>query len=122
MIDQIRNWIRKQRQRTKESIRECLRPLENFCWLKCCVPLIERNTETVKPVIVGPDPTIPNGTVVQFEAYKVRKKLLFKRMGFAKIGMCISIIFLAWLQDWLPAKNRAFWSSGTRVRNFNYTN
>ena len=26
--------------------------------------------------------------------------------------MCISIIFLAWLQDWLPKKERQFWSRG----------
>ena len=26
--------------------------------------------------------------------------------------MCISIIFLTWLQDYIPAKHRAFWSTG----------
>ena len=47
----------------------------------------------------------------QLKAYKKRKKLLFRRMKFGTIGMCIMIIFLSWLQQWLPKKNRQFWSS-----------
>ena len=44
----------------------------------------------------------------QFSAYKQRKKLLFKRMRFSAIGMCIIIIFLSWLQEWIPIKGRQF--------------
>ena len=33
-------------------------------------------------------------------------------MKYATIGMCIVIIFLAWLQDWIPIKNREFWNKG----------
>ena len=49
----------------------------------------------------------------QLNAYRKRKKLLFKRMQFGTISMCIIIIFLVWLQDWLPKKNRQFWNRGT---------
>ena len=35
-----------------------------------------------------------------------------KRMKYAAIGMCVIIIFLAWLQDWLPKKNQEFWNRG----------
>ena len=52
----------------------------------------------------------------QFLAYRKRKALLFKRMKFGTIGMCIIIIFLSWLQDWLPMKNRQFWSKGMSSR------
>ena len=48
----------------------------------------------------------------QFNAYKKRKNLLFKRMNFGTIGMCFIIFFLVWLQDWLPKKNRHFWNRG----------
>ena len=33
-------------------------------------------------------------------------------MKIASIFMCIVIIFLGWLQDWLPMKNRQFWNKG----------
>ena len=48
----------------------------------------------------------------QFAAYRERKRILFKRTRLGAIGMCCLIIFLAWLQDYIPAKNRKFWSKG----------
>ena len=48
----------------------------------------------------------------QFDAYKARKKLLHKRIRFGIIGMCVLIIILIWLQDYLPAYNKRFWSRG----------
>ena len=57
--------------------------------------------------------SIPHGTRSQLEEYKVRKKLLFKKMRLGAIAMCFLIIFLAWLQDYLPSYNRKFWSRGT---------
>ena len=52
------------------------------------------------------------GTEEQFRAYRVRKKLLLKRMWLGALGMCCLIAFLAWLQWYIPTKNRAFWSAG----------
>ena len=49
----------------------------------------------------------------QLNAYKKRKGLLFKRMKVGTIGMCIIILFLSWLQEWLPMQNRQFWNKGT---------
>ena len=48
----------------------------------------------------------------QFAAYRERKTLLFKRTRIGAFGMCVLIIFLAWLQEWLPMKNRRFWNTG----------
>ena len=48
----------------------------------------------------------------QLDSYKKRKKLLFKRMKIGTIGMCLIVIFLVWLQEWLPNKNRQFWNKG----------
>ena len=33
-------------------------------------------------------------------------------MKFGAFTMCVLIIFLAWLQEWLPMKNRKFWNPG----------
>ena len=35
-------------------------------------------------------------------------------MRYGTIGMCIITIFLAWLQDHIPMKNRQFWNKGVR--------
>ena len=59
-----------------------------------------------------PGKKIPHGTRSQLDEYKVRKKLLFKRMQFGAIAMCFLIIFLAWLQDYIPSYNKKFWSRG----------
>ena len=48
----------------------------------------------------------------QLKAYRRRKNLLFIRMKFGTILMCCTIIFLTWLQDWLPKKEKQFWSRG----------
>ena len=58
------------------------------------------------------EPSTPIDTKSQLKAYKRRKNLLFMRMKFGTILMCIVVIFLAWLQDWLPNKNRQFWDRG----------
>ena len=50
--------------------------------------------------------------VSQFNAYKRRKFLLFKRMKYASIFLCFVICFLCWLLYWLPMKNRQFWNRG----------
>ena len=36
-------------------------------------------------------------------------------MKFGTIFLCIIIIFLSWLQEWLPKKNRQFWNRGMRI-------
>ena len=51
----------------------------------------------------------------QFEAYKIRKRLLLIRMAFAVFLMCCLIIFLSWSQWYFPKKNRKFWAKGLRV-------
>ena len=51
----------------------------------------------------------------QLNAYRRRKTLLFKRMKYGTISLCIIIIFLSWLQEWLPMKNRRFWNRGMRT-------
>lgn len=61
---------------------------------------------------------IPHGTRSQLDAYKVRKKLLFKRMQLAAFAMCLLIIFLVWLQDYIPSYNRKFWSRGIGPEKF----
>ena len=48
----------------------------------------------------------------QLKTFRRRKNLLFIRMKFGMIVMCCIIIFLAWLQDWLPKKERQFWTRG----------
>ena len=48
----------------------------------------------------------------QFEEYKQRKKLLFKRIKYGTIGLFLVIGFLAWLLDYIPRKNREFWKKG----------
>ena len=58
----------------------------------------------------------------QLDAYKVRKRLLFKRLRFGTIGMCILIMFLVWLQDALPRYNKKFWSRGKFVHPFTEEN
>ena len=57
--------------------------------------------------------SIPHGTRSQLDEYKARKKLFFKRMKLGAIAMCCLIIFLAWLQDYIPSYNKKFWSRGT---------
>ena len=52
--------------------------------------------------------------ISQFDAYRSRKSLSFKRMKIATLGLCIVIVFLSWLQHWLPMKNRQFWNKGKR--------
>ena len=52
------------------------------------------------------------GTEEQFRAYRMRKKLVLKWMGLGAVGMCCLIIFLTWLQWYIPTKNRAFWTTG----------
>ena len=60
-----------------------------------------------------PGKSIPHGTRSQLDEYRARKKLLFKRMKLGAIAMCFLIIFLAWLQDYIPSYNKKFWSRGT---------
>ena len=48
----------------------------------------------------------------QLNAYRKRKNVLFERMKFATVLLCFVVIFLVWLQDWLPKKNRQFWNRG----------
>ena len=100
--------------RVKKWIRQRLKPLENFIWLKCCVPLLDRFDKgpqvSKRSDEVDWRKTI--GTEEQFRAYRLRKKLVLKWMGLSAIGMCCLIIFLTWLQWYIPTKNRAFWSAG----------
>ena len=35
-------------------------------------------------------------------------------MKIGTIGLCFVVVFLAWLQDYIPAKNRQFWSKERR--------
>ena len=44
----------------------------------------------------------------QLDAYKERKRILFKRMKYGIIGCCVFIIFLSWLQYYVPAKYKRF--------------
>ena len=60
-----------------------------------------------------PGKNVPHGTRSQLDEYKARKKLLFKRMQFGAVAMCCLIIFLAWLQDYIPSYYRKFWTRGT---------
>ena len=60
-----------------------------------------------------PGKSIPHGTRSQFDDYKLRKKLTFKRIQFGAIFMCFLIIFLAWLQDYIPSYYKKFWTRGT---------
>ena len=100
--------------RVKKWIRQRLKPFENFIWLKCCVPLLDRFDKGPK-VLKRSDEvdwrkTI--GTEEQFRAYRTRKKLILKWMGLGAVAMCCLIIFLTWLQWYIPTKNRAFWTTG----------
>ena len=100
--------------RIKKWIKQRLKPVENFIWLKCCVPFLnppKKNT-TVPYRNEENDRNKTLGTEEQFRAYRVRKRLLLKRLKFGAIGMCCLIIFLTWLQWYIPTKNRAFWSAG----------
>ena len=58
----------------------------------------------------------------QLDAYRVRKRLLFKWYRVGAIGMCILIMFLVWLQDALPRYNRKFWSRGKSVHHLKRVN
>ena len=50
--------------------------------------------------------------ISQLNAYRQRKKILFKQIRYGTIGMCIAIMFLAWLLDYIPTKNRQYRSKG----------
>ena len=56
----------------------------------------------------------PN-TKGQFEAYKIRKRLLLIRMAFGVFMLCCLIIFLSWSQWYFPNRNRKFWAKGFRI-------
>ena len=56
--------------------------------------------------------SMPHGTRSQLDKYRMRKKILFKRMQLGAIAMCLLIMFLVWLQDYIPSYNRKFWSRG----------
>ena len=113
MIERAKNWLEIQKNQTKKWLQIKLEPLEKVIWLKCCVPLLDRfdkepqikkrNDEQDRNII---------GTQEQFQEYRKRKKILLRRMGLGAIGMCCLIIFLAWLQWYIPEKHRAFWSTG----------
>ena len=57
------------------------------------------------------------GTDHQFKAYRDRKKLVLKWMRLSSAGMCCLIIFLAWLQWYIPKNHREFWNTGTDGKN-----
>ena len=117
MMEKTKIWIEIRKDETKEWLNRKLQPFKDFIWLKCCVPLLDRyDTGPKAPKSVTNDgvENIPNGSQSQFDAYRNSKKLLFKRMGFGAIGMCIIIIFLSWFQVYIPAKHREFWSTDYR--------
>ena len=99
---EIKKWLKKK-----------LEPLEQFLWIYCCVPLLDRldKEPKVKKRNNRPSSNV-TGTQEQFTAYRTRKKLLAKRMRFGIIAMCCLIIFLAWLQYFIPTRHQAFWSTG----------
>ena len=55
---------------------------------------------------------VPIGTQGQLDAYKERKRILFKRMRYGAVLMCCLIIFLSWSQWYFPKRNRKFWNTG----------
>ena len=104
----------KPKSKSKKRLRnKVLEPLEAFIWLKCCVPLLDRFDKNAKVSEPKEGSEQPIGTEEQFKAYRDRKKVLLKWMGLGTVGMCCLIIFLTWLQWYIPTKHRAFWSTGT---------
>ena len=114
MANKVKKRKEKPESKTKKWVRKTLlEPLENFIWLKCCVPLLDRFDKNPKISEPKEESEEPVGTEEQFKAYRDRKKLLLKWMGLGAAGMCCLIIFLTWLQWYIPTKNRAFWKTGT---------
>ena len=102
----------KEKSKTKKWLKQRLEPLEKFIWLTCCVPLLDRFDKNPKVPKSREDSKQPIGTEEQFKAYRLSKKLLLKKLGLSAIGMCLLIIFLSWLQWYIPTRNKAFWSTG----------
>ena len=112
MIERAKTWIEIRKNNGEKWLQKKLEPLEKFVWLKCCVPLLDRFDKEPKIKKRDAEKDRAKGSQEQFKEYRVRKKVLLKRMGLGTIGMCCLIIFLAWLQWYIPTKNEAFWSTG----------